>query len=118
MVNNENLASFIKTLSSIDGLIQQVSEKGSGSYLYLKIKQQKQIGIVPLMEYIILEEQGRAVEEFIKKELGNVELIEHFQAFFRYRLKSKTSLGKIFGQFQANKKRLSIQQYSIKQATV
>jgi ATP-binding cassette subfamily A (ABC1) protein 3 len=66
----------------------------------------------------MLEEKGHRVEELIREELGTTDVIEHFQAFFRFRLKEKVPIGKIFKVFQDNKERLEIQQYSIKQATV
>jgi len=117
-VTNENLAGMLKVLCPQEEIAQQISAKGSGSYLFLKLKQQGKLSIVSLAEYIMLEEKGRMVESMIRDKLGVTEVIEHFQAFFRFRLKSKTPIGKIFKEFQDNKERLAIQQYSIKQATV
>ncbi len=66
----------------------------------------------------MLEKKGKLVEELIREKLGTTEVIEHFQAFFRFRLREKVPIGRIFKVFQDHKERLAIQQYSIKQATV
>jgi ATP-binding cassette subfamily A (ABC1) protein 3 len=117
-VTNENLVGMLKSLSSQESISKQISEKGTGNYLFAKLKQQGYISIISLVEFITLEEKGRVIQDFIENRLGNTEIIEHFQAFFRFRLKAKTPIGKIFKEFQENKVKLEIQQYSIKQATV
>lgn len=88
-------------MCSQEDIANQISTKGSGSYILVRLKQQGKIGVVGLAEYIMLEEKGRNIESFIKEKLGPTEVIEHFQAFFRFRLKSKTTpIGKIFKEFQ------------------
>jgi ATP-binding cassette subfamily A (ABC1) protein 3 len=47
-----------------------------------------------------------------------VELIERLQTFVRLKLKGKPPIGRLFDFFEKRKERLSIQQYTIKQATV
>ena len=49
---------------------------------------------------------------------GEVEELERLQTFARLKLRGKPSVGKLFAFFEKEKGRLSIQQYSIKQASV
>ena len=67
-------------------------------------------------------------QDFIAKEIGEFNLIEHFGVFFRFKLNVNTPVAQIFGLFEDNvillylnffkKKKLLIQHYSIKQATI
>lgn len=65
-----------------------------------------------------MEQRGVELQNFIEKKFERAEIIEHFEGFYRFRLKLKTPIGRIFSEFQTNKDKLFIQQYSIKQATV
>lgn len=112
------MPSILKLVCPEESVAGQISAKGSGSYLFYKLKQHGKLSIVSLVEYVMLEKKGKLVEELIREKLGTTEVIEHFQAFFRFRLREKVPIGRIFKVFQDHKERLAIQQYSIKQATV
>ncbi len=55
---------------------------------------------------------------FIRSKIGEFKLIEHFQSFYRFKIETSISIGKVFGSFEANKNQLLISQYSVKQATI
>lgn len=56
--------------------------------------------------------------EFITKKFGQFDIIEHFADFYRFRIETTVSIGKIFGEFEANKAELLVSEYSLKQATI
>jgi ATP-binding cassette subfamily A (ABC1) protein 3 len=76
---------------------------GPGNYLLLKLKEQKRVSLLSLAEFICVEETGRQVHKFISEKLGGVEVLEHFQTFYRFKLKTGIPIGRIFGLFQENK---------------
>ena len=55
---------------------------------------------------------------FLRKEIGEAEIIEQLQTYVRFKIGEKASVGNMFDKMEENKTQLSIQQYSIKQASV
>ena len=53
-----------------------------------------------LVNFILIEENGLEIVKFITEQFGEFKLIEHFQTFFRYRIETKISVGKVFGSFE------------------
>ena len=49
-----------------------------------------------------IEIYGIAVMNFIEQNLGPYDIIEHFQTFYRFRLKSEITVGKLFSQLEKN----------------
>ena len=45
-------------------------------------------------------------------------MIEHFQTFYRFKIETQISIGKVFGLFETHKIELKIASYSVKQATI
>ena len=37
---------------------------------------------------------------FLEKEFGNFSILEHFQSFYRFKINSNISVGKLFGSFE------------------
>ena len=72
------------------------------------------IDVVLLAEFVIVESFGADIYEFIEKSFGEFQIIEHISNLFRIKLDSTVSVGKIFGDFEDNKERLNIEQYSIR----
>lgn len=60
------------------------------------------LSIELLLEFIVVEEFGDKITEFIKKNLGDFSIIEHFQSFYRFKIESNISIGKLFGFFEDN----------------
>ena len=71
-----------------------------------------------VVEFIAIEEGGRQLQRFLAEKLGGVEILEHFQTFYRIKAKTGVAIGRMFALLQESRDRLGIQQYSIKQATV
>ena len=69
-------------------------------------------------EYCIIEQIGQRVVEFLKKDLGKCEVIEHLYSFFRLKLETVKSISFLFGILEDNKEFLHIKYYSIRQTTL
>lgn len=50
--------------------------------------------------------------------LGTFSIIEKYLSMTRFKLFAKIPLGEIFGEIEANKARLHLDQYSVKQASI
>ncbi len=62
-----------------------------------------------LAEYIMIQtEYGPKIMNFLKTELGNFSIIEHFQNFYRFKLDTEISIGSVFGVFEENVKEFAI----------
>ena len=69
-------------------------------------------------EYIIIEQIGQKVVEFLHKTLGKCEVIEHLYSFFRLNVESINKISHLFGVLENNKSQLNIKYYSIRQTTL
>lgn len=58
------------------------------------------LAIEILLEYIIVEEYGENIMQFLKMNLGTFSVLEHFQSFYRFKLNSTVSIGYLFGGFE------------------
>ncbi|CAD8082367.1 unnamed protein product [Paramecium sonneborni] len=127
LINQMELSKGIKlnqsaTLSSLQKinqaqLINYIKPKESGAHLYNDLNRHG-ISVETLAEYVLVEQNGNQLLNFIQQQLGQYEVIEHFQTFYRIRLLSNISAGKLFSAFEKNKQQLTISQYSIKQASI
>lgn len=52
------------------------------------------------MDYVVVEDYGTNIMAFLEKEFENYTLLEHFQSFFRFKINSNVSVGKLFGCFE------------------
>lgn len=64
------------------------------------MKKENGLSVELLIEYLIIEEYGSHIMNFIKIEFGPFILLEHFQTFYRIKLNTDVSIGKIFGAFE------------------
>lgn len=53
-----------------------------------------------LVEYVLIEDYGKNIMNFIENELGKFTLLEHFQSFYRFKLDSNITIAKLFGSFE------------------
>ncbi|CAD8078613.1 unnamed protein product [Paramecium primaurelia] len=114
-----NQSATLNALQKInqDQLMNFIKPKESGSHLYNDLNRHG-ISVETLAEYVLVESNGKELLEFIQQQLGQYEVIEHFQTFYRIRLLSNITAGKLFSAFEKNKQQLTISQYSIKQASI
>lgn len=71
-----------------------------------------------LAEYILIEENGQKICQFIQTHFGQYSIIEHYSSFFRFKIESNVPTGKLFGAFESAKKELNLQSYNVRQATI
>lgn len=76
--------------------------RGFGSHIYNDLRKVNGLAIETLIEFIIIEEMGTKLQQFIETNLGNYEIIEHFSSFYRFRLTANITVGKIFSGFETN----------------
>jgi ATP-binding cassette, subfamily A (ABC1), member 3 len=58
--------------------------------------------------FIIQTEYGPRIMNFLKTQLGNFSIIEHFQNFYRFKLDTNISIGSVFGTFEENVNKIFI----------
>jgi ATP-binding cassette, subfamily A (ABC1), member 3 len=95
-----------------------ISESGAGSYIYFALESRGAIEVYNLVEYFELCNLLRTVIAELQTYSKEVEELERLQTFIRLKIKGKPRIGGLFDFFETNKKRLRIQQYTIKQASV
>jgi len=115
-LDKQKIEAALDTLQLQD-LKLEIDPHGSGSAVYNKLTK----GQVPanmLVEWILMETDGIKLKAFLKKNFGDMTVIEHFQSFFRFKTESKIVIGKFFGSLEENKQELNVLQYSIRQTTI
>jgi len=56
-----------------------------------------------LIQFVLIEETGKKIMNFLTQNFGNYKVIEHFQSFYRFKLDTHISIGSLFGRFEENK---------------
>jgi len=56
--------------------------------------------------------------EALQKKFTDLSITEHFQSFYRFKIASDISIGKVFGFFEERKTEMKIVQYSVKQTSI
>ena len=69
-------------------------------------------------EYIIIEQIGQKVLDFLNKTLGKCQVIEHLYSFFRFNVETQNKISHLFGILESHKSDLNIKYYSIRQTTL
>ena len=118
VVKQQELAKVAESLQLAEAHVREIKPDGIGSQLYQQLINPQGMLLSHLIEYVLVEEQGQAIKDFIGSKLGEYLVIEHFQTFYRFKIKTQVSVGKVFGIFEKSKAELNIVQYSVKQATI
>lgn len=95
-------------------LFSTIAENQTGHILYKEMNSPNGLSIELLMEYVYIENLGNKIMSFINSTFGNFDIIEHLADFYRFRIDTHISIGKIFGEFEKNKAALKISEYSLK----
>jgi ATP-binding cassette subfamily A (ABC1) protein 3 len=62
----------------LDPLENEIHMRGAGSHIYNDLRKPNGLAIETLVEFIIVEGMGGVLCEFIFKQYGQFEIIEHF----------------------------------------
>jgi len=100
-----------------ENLKKEIREDGVGSAIYSELKKGK-LSTDLLVEWIFIEKCGEQLQNFFRQSFGEINIIEHFQSFYRFRASNNITIGNFFGLLERNKSELRIQQYSIKQGSI
>ena len=98
-------------------LKQEITQHGTGSMIFGEL-QRGRIMINLLVEWILIEKNGSLLKSFLIENFGEVKVLEHFQAFYRFKIAQKISIGGFFGLLEMKKQELNILQYSFCQSTI
>ncbi|KAL4489354.1 hypothetical protein ABPG72_019009 [Tetrahymena utriculariae] len=99
-------------------LKESISSQGNGKQLYARLNSDIGVSLLSLAQYVVLEQNGENLKSFIENRLGEYNIIEHFDDFYRFRILSDISIGKMFEVFENNKNDLLFENYSVKQASI
>jgi hypothetical protein len=58
------------------------------------------------------------LQRFIREKLGEFQVTERYLSMNWFKLSAKIPLGEVFGELEANKNELHIEQYSVKQTSI
>jgi len=92
----------------MEHLENEIKADGSGSSFHAILNSHHKVEVNHLIDWILIEQRGQRLKEFLIANFGNVIEIEHFHSFFRYRINSNESLGNVFGLLEENKSKMSI----------
>ncbi|EAR99563.1 ABC transporter family protein (macronuclear) [Tetrahymena thermophila SB210] len=100
-------------------LIKQFDLEGSAKTMFQNINKKKGVTAEQLAEYVCIENDGERIQNFIRTEFGKFSIIEHFSNLYRFKITNPSiSIGKVFEQFEHNKRNLNIASYNVRQATI
>ena len=94
---------------------------GLGSDLALEssLDPQQEVRLRNLLEFLKAQTYGFRIINFLLASFGKVEILEQCGEFFKLRVpKENKTIGWVFGQLEAEKRQLGIQQYSVSQTTL
>ncbi|KAL4478578.1 hypothetical protein ABPG74_006813 [Tetrahymena malaccensis] len=116
-IHFDQLESYLQQMNASE-LYEQISAQGNGKQLFARLNSDIGVSILSLAQYVVLEQNGENLKSFIENRLGDYNIIEHFDDFYRFRILSDISIGKMFEVFENNKNDLLVENYSVKQASI
>ncbi|EAR81921.2 ABC transporter family protein (macronuclear) [Tetrahymena thermophila SB210] len=116
-IHYDQLESYLQQMNA-SNLNEQINAQGNGKQLYARLNSDVGVSLLSLAQYIVLEQNGENLKSFIQNKVGEYNIIEHFDDFYRFRILSDISIGKMFELFENNKNNLLVENYSVKQASI
>ncbi|CAG9334832.1 unnamed protein product [Blepharisma stoltei] len=99
---------------------EEIHERGAGSALYQQLKVDGCISRDSLVSWVIVEELGDKIYEWLKSEFKKVEIIEHFSSLYKFKIakEEEKSIGYFFSIVEMNKEALKISEYALSQSSL
>ena len=99
---------------------KEVIPTGKGAAIFNQLRLDKIVPAKTLVAWVITEEYGDAIENFLHKTFAKVKLIEHYLSFYKYKVEKQAdkSLGSLFSAIESNKNQLNISEYSVTQTSL
>ncbi|CAG9334834.1 unnamed protein product [Blepharisma stoltei] len=101
-------------------LYEEIHEKGAGSALHQQLKVDGVISRDSLVSWVIVEELGDKIYDWLKSEFKKVEIIEHFSSLFKFKVakEEEKSIGYFFSAVEMNKDAFKISEYALAQSSL
>jgi len=99
---------------------KEVVPTGKGAAIYNQLRSDKIVPAKTLVAWVITEEYGDAIENYLHKTFAKVKLIEHYLSFYKFKVEKQPdkSLGALFSAIEGSKTQLSISEYSVNQTSL
>ena len=113
-INFDNLSQALQ-LANFSYLEKSVQKKGPGAGIFNSIQSEGFVECEELAAWCLVESYGRNVEEWLYSEFNDVEVVEHFDLMFKFKIKRHCvrSIGYLFSIIEEAKNGLFISDYSI-----
>jgi len=121
--SNQTLKTFneVKTLlekAEVPELFNHIKERDHGGAIWTEIEKNGGCEVPLFIEWMLIEKVGLKMLEKIKAQFRDLTVTEHFQSFYRIKVASDITIGKVFGFFEDHKNELKIVQYSVRQTSI
>jgi ATP-binding cassette, subfamily A (ABC1), member 3 len=127
-MKRKKIESSIIKKSQLEGLMNylsvsaeyrtEIKSHGAGSHIFHTLESRNEVETLILLEYFEIYRLHIDLLNALSRATGDVKVIERLQTFARLKIKGRPQVGRLFEFMEANKERLCIQQYTIKQASV
>ena len=118
----ESVVSSALRAAGGSALIDLVSEHASGAHLWEELRENHKVEAKSIAEWVILENIGSKILNWLKAEFGFVRMIEHYGSYYKFKIENNKeqtwSIGNIFGRIEGVKEELRIFEYSLSQTTL
>jgi len=104
-------------------LLAGLTLHGSGAHLFEELRESGKLEASSLAEWVVLENTGTRIHEWLKKEFESIKLIEHYGSYYKFKIvnpdkRKGLSIGTLFGKIEEVKADLKIFEYSLSQTTL
>mmetsp|Transcript_16038 Transcript_16038/g.15969 ORF Transcript_16038/g.15969 Transcript_16038/m.15969 type:complete len:500 (+) Transcript_16038:1613-3112(+) len=101
-------------------LYEEIHEKGAGSALHQQLKVDGFVARDSLVSWVLIEELGDKIYDWLKSEFKKVEIIEHFSSLYKFKIakEDEKSIGYFFSAVEMNKEALKISEYALSQSSL
>ncbi|CAG9326092.1 unnamed protein product [Blepharisma stoltei] len=118
-IKNDQIQQCLELLNA-SSFFNEIQEKGAGSSLFQQLKNDGTVQRDSLVSWVIIEEMGDKIYEWLKSEFSKVEIMEHFSSLFKFKIakENEKSIGYLFSAVETNKEVLKISEYALSQSSL
>ncbi|CAG9334839.1 unnamed protein product [Blepharisma stoltei] len=118
-ISEQQILPCLETLNA-KAFYEEIHERGAGSALHQQLKVDGYISRDSLVSWVIIEELGDKIYEWLKSEFKKVEIIEHFSSLYKFKISREEgkSIGYFFSAVETNKEALKIYEYALSQSSL
>lgn len=118
-IRENQLKACLEALGSED-LFDEIKSKGAGSGIYQQLKTDGWIPRETLVSWVIVENRGDDVMQWLKNEFREVSMIEHYMTLYKFKIgkQEEKTIGYLFSAVEKKKKELKVSEYALSQTTL